>query len=437
MAERGLPGMSIGIVHDQELIWARGFGFSDNEKKSPATAKTIYRMASNTKLFTATAIMQLRDRGKLQLDDPVVKHLPWFRFRNRHPDAPTVTIRHLLTHTSGLPREAAFPYWTDYQFPTREQIVQTLSSQESVFPPETQWKYSNLALTLAGEIVAAVSGESYAAYIHKHILDPVGMTSTSVILPQEHKIRLATGYGRRMPDGTRKIMPFSDIKGLTPAGNLSSTVEDFARFVSLQFRDGKAGGNQILKGSTLREMHRVHWLQPDWKRGWGLGFHVWRQGERVLIGHGGSLPGYRTQTTLSPEEKIAVMVMTNADDGDPAHYVNQALELVAPAIVKAAAPPAKVKRADTLWEKYAGKYRSVSGVESQVLILNGELVLFSPTTLDPKGSLAKLVPETEHTFRLSGEDGYMALGEPVRFEFGPDGKIARMKIGENYSSRQN
>ena len=123
MAYRSVPGMSVGVVYDQTLIWARGFGYADVEKKIPATPATIYRMASVTKTFTATAIMQLRDAGKLSLDDPVVKHLPWFKVKSRFHDAPAVNIRHLLTHTSGLPREAAYPYWTDNFFPPLEQIM--------------------------------------------------------------------------------------------------------------------------------------------------------------------------------------------------------------------------------------------------------------------------------------------------------------------------
>jgi CubicO group peptidase (beta-lactamase class C family) len=165
MAYRGLPGMSVGIVDDHDLIWAKGFGYSDVEKKIPATPHTIYRVASVTKLVTATAIMQLRDAGKLHLDDPIATYLPWFTIRQRFPEAPAITIRHLLTHTSGLPRDAAFPYWMDNNFPSREQLIESLPNQETVFPPETKWKYSNLALSLAGEIVAVVSGEPYEVYI--------------------------------------------------------------------------------------------------------------------------------------------------------------------------------------------------------------------------------------------------------------------------------
>ena len=150
VASREQPGLSLGIVYDQDLIWAKGYGFADLAKKVPATPSTVYRIASISKLFTTTAILQLRDAGKLQLDDPVAKYLPWFRIKNAHPDGPTITIRHLLTHTSGLPREAAGVNWSDLTMPKREEMIQRVGEQETVFPAETEWKYSNFGLTLAG-----------------------------------------------------------------------------------------------------------------------------------------------------------------------------------------------------------------------------------------------------------------------------------------------
>src|SRR5215468_7395083 len=149
MAYSGQPGLAIGLVYDQELVWARGFGYANVEAHVATTPQTIYRIASITKLFTSTAVMQLRDAGVLQLDDPLTKHLPWFSIQQPATDAPPITIRHLLTHTSGLPREAAFPYWTDADaFPTVEQIRATVPHQETVLLPETRWAYSNLALAL-------------------------------------------------------------------------------------------------------------------------------------------------------------------------------------------------------------------------------------------------------------------------------------------------
>src|SRR5262245_18649059 len=288
-AYSGLPALSMGIVRDQEVVWAGGFGEADPLMQAPATADTLYRIASITKLFTATAILQLRDAGNLQLDDPVARHLPWFAVASRHTDAPPITIRHLITHTSGLPREAAFPYWTEGEFPTPEDLRRGLSRQEAVLASETRWKYSNLALALAGEIVAAASGEGYADYLARHVLLPLGMTSTLVTSPDPKDPRLAVGFGRRLPDGSRARAPFTDSRGITAAANMTTSVEDLARFAMLQFRDGPAGGAQILRGSTLREMHRVHWLDPDWAAGWGLGFRVMRIGQKTFVGHAGAV----------------------------------------------------------------------------------------------------------------------------------------------------
>ncbi|HMN31270.1 MAG TPA: serine hydrolase domain-containing protein, partial [Caldilineaceae bacterium] len=146
MAYREQPGLSIGVVYDQELVWAKGFGYANLERHEPATPQTLYRIASITKLFTSTAILQLRDAGKLQLDDPLSNFLSWFAIKQRFPEAPPITLRHLLTHTSGLPRESAFPYWVDNEFPSREQIQARLPEQETALPSETKWKYSNLGL---------------------------------------------------------------------------------------------------------------------------------------------------------------------------------------------------------------------------------------------------------------------------------------------------
>ena len=143
-AYSGLPGASLAVVHDQELVWAAGFGWADVERRAPATPDTLYRIASITKTFTATALLQLRDAGKLQLDDPLARHLPWFDIASPHAEAPPITIRHLLTHTAGLPREAAFPYWTDFDFPTVERLREGLARQRGILATETQWKYSNL-----------------------------------------------------------------------------------------------------------------------------------------------------------------------------------------------------------------------------------------------------------------------------------------------------
>lgn len=430
MAYTGQPGLSIGLVHDQTLVWARGFGRADVEARRPATPDTLYRIASITKLFTATAIVQLRDAGRLRLDDPVAAHLPWFKVGE--PGSQPITLRHLLTHTSGLTRESPFPYWTDFAFPSIEEIRDTLDPARLVLAPDTRWKYSNLALTVAGEVVAAVSGRPYADYVRDEILLPLGMTSTLVDAPDPDHPRLAAGYGRRLPSGERARRPFTDTRGLTPAASMTTSVRDLARFAMLQFRDGPAGGAQVLAGPSVREMHRVHWLEPDWQAGWGLGFRLNRQDGKTFVGHGGAVQGYRTNLRCIPADRVAIVVLTNADDGNPVEYADRATQWVVPALVKAAAPAAEAPAVDPAWRRYAGRYRS-AWADWQVLVLADGLAMFDPSAPDPMLSLVRLTPVGPHAFQVATRDGFGHHGELCVFELAPGGGVARLKLGENYA----
>jgi CubicO group peptidase (beta-lactamase class C family) len=432
MEFRNQPGLAIAVVSDQDLVWSRGFGYADVGKKIPMTPQTIFRIASITKTFTSTAILQLRDRGALQLDDPVAKYLPWFTYKNRFPEGPAVTIRQLLTHTSGLPRESAMPYWTEPRFPTHEELVALLHTQESIFETETKWKYSNLGMALLGEVVAAVSGQQYDEFITRNILQPLGMTSTSVNPEKSQLSRYVTPYGRRLADGTRKISPMMDAKAITPAAGISSTVEDMAKFASLHMLEGRNIQGQIVKGSTLREMHRVQWVQPNWRSGYGLGFSVRKLDDRVVFGHGGWVGGNKSQLSISPKEKVAVIVAINADDGVPAFFADRAMSMLAPIIARLTTPAAAEVRMDSSWKNFLGSYSDPSGWDTEVLVMNNKLMMYDysyPPEDNPLGGLTELTPEGVNMFRMSGEDG---SGELVVFELGNDGKVVRVKTGENY-----
>jgi D-alanyl-D-alanine carboxypeptidase len=430
-ASREEPGLSIGIVYDQELIWSKGYGLADQQKRLPATPSTLYRIASVSKLFTATAIMQLRDAGRLQLDDPVAKHLPWFRMKNVQPDAPPITIRHLLTHTSGLPRELPLFYWNDLNFPTREEMTRLLPDQDTIFPPETEYKYSNLALALAGEVVAAVSGQAYAQYVEQHILNPLGMTVTRVV-PEKTTPGIAVGYRKRVPGQPREAEDFIDARGLTPAANFASSVEDLAKLVSLQFRTGPAGGTQILKASTLREMHRVQWLRPDWQSGQGLGFWVRRSGSQVRVGHDGAAPGYKSQVDLSPADKFGVIVLINGYDADPLFYVNQAFAIVGPAVATAAEAPRAAPAADPAWSQYVGIY-TWKHVDVEIMALNGELTMIVPDAANPWDARVRLTPVGPRTFRMIGGSN---SGELLTFDVDATGRVTRLTAGSYYRIRK-
>lgn len=427
-----IPGLSIAVVLDQRIVWSRGFGLADVEGRVPASPRTIYRAASITKLFTATSLVQLRDAGKLRFDDPVSKYLPWFKPVNPFPDAPPITIWDLLTHTSGLPGEAAFPYWTDHVFPTREEIMKALPSQTLVYPPKTKYKYSNLGLALAGEVVAAVSGESWDGYVKKHILDPLGMTDTSASLPESRMGKLAFGYSRLLPDGRRTVLPVVDYKGMSPAANLTTTVEDLARFMMLQFRDDQASKRPVLTGTSLREMQRVQWMFPSWTGGRGIGFIIRRSGDKTIVGHGGWVGGYRSQLGFVPADRLGIVVMINCDDGTPNVYLDRALALLGPALRLAAPHPAAEPKTDPAWKGYVGLYTDATFWDNEVLVLDGKLVIYGhgyPPEDDPLDTIIELQPVSGHVFRSAGPNGD---GELVSFEMDGQGKVKRIKVGENY-----
>jgi CubicO group peptidase (beta-lactamase class C family) len=428
MAYRGLPGIVVGVVANQELVWAAGFGFADTKAHIPMSPATKFRMASHSKLFTATAVMQLREQGKLGLDDPVSKHLAWFRVKPAAADDPPPTIEELLTHSSGLPREAG-SHWTTYEFPTVEELKKLMPDRQAAFAPEVRFKYSNLAYTLAGMIVENVSGEPWADYVTRNIFQPLGMTESSV---DRNVPGLAVGYARRMPDGSRAVMPFIDARSMGAATGITSTVGDMAKFVSAQFRSGPRGGDRILGTGSLREMHRVRVVENTWAQGNAIGFAVRRVRDKTYVGHGGGYPGYTTQTLIQLDDKVGVIVLTNTNDSNPLDIATQLMNTVGDAVAKATAQTPSVLAWDPAWARFAGLYRSPGG-DSHVVLLNQRLVLISPSAPNLDNPV-RLEPLGNGVFRYTAPVGGGPVGETVRFvEEG--GRVVRMYTGDSYADR--
>ena len=426
--ERGLPGLAVGVVSDQELVWAKGFGVADTAAKTPMTPQTRFRMASHSKLFTATAIMQLREEGKLRLDDPVTTHLPWFAVRHAEADDPPITIEELLTHSSGLPREAG-AHWTTFNFPNSEELRGLMAERQAPFAPEVRWKYSNLAYAIAGMVIEQVSGQTWSDYLQRHIFDPLGMKSSSV---DRNVAGLAIGYGRRLPDGTRAVNPFIDARGMAAATGLTSTVEDMARFVSAQFRKGRRGGAQILSTGSLREMHRIRVLESNWTQGNAIGFAVRKAGDKVYVSHGGSYPGYQTNTLIWLDGSVGVIVLTNADDGNPGGIATELMNTVGQAVAKVAAATPPAVAWDPSWSRFAGLYRGRGG-DSHVVELKESLVLINPAAANLDNP-TRLVPIGNGQFRFTAPTGGGPVGEIVRF-VEENGRVVRMILGDSYVER--
>lgn len=423
-----LPGISVAIVKDQEVLWSKGYGVADLKKKNPATPETIYSICSITKLFTSIAIMQLYEQGKLRLDDSLSSILPEHQIRQQFSDSGPITIRGLLTHSAGLPREADFPYWSgpDYKFPTKEQIVEKLESQETLYPASTYFQYSNLGMTLLGEVVEKLSGKPYDTYVQENILKPLRLSNTFARLPQELLgSRLATGYSSINRQGLREMVPPFDAQGIRPAAGYASTVQDLAQFASWQFRLLSNGGKEILKSATLKDMQRVHWVDPDWKIHWGLGFVVFQNNGKTLTGHWGACPGYRSILLMDPEQKLAFIVLINAME-NPWKYASQMRTILQKGW--------KEKKSTTAIdiEQYTGLYNAQPwGSEKKLLSWYGHLAILDLPSENPLEDMTLLQHISGDVFRRIRRDD--ELGEEIRFERDEKtGKITRLWEHSNY-----
>ncbi len=424
-----IPGIAIGIVYEQDLIWAKGYGFSDLDSRTPMTPETLLRIGSVTKVFTATAIMQLRDLGKLKLDDPITRHLPDFEIQNPFPDAPPITIWNLLTHTAGLPREAAFPYWTDHEFPSSDEVVEAAAKQTLIYTPGTEYKYSNLGVSLLGAIIEEVSGRSYREVIESQVFAPLKMELSYVDPPAEMIPGLATAYMRRRPDGSRETMDYYETRGMASMGSIVSTVEDMARFAALNLRSGNSTADgEILRTSTMREMHRPQWVYTNWSGAMGLGFRITPHNGLNTVSHGGWIGDHRSHLLLVPETRLGVVVMVNAGDVSPYVFSYEALDLVGDAIAASTKVAPKEGRFSPAWERYTGLYSDPWGWEYRVLILSDRLVMYShdyPPGESAEDGLTNLEYVEGDTFKIDE-------GEFVSFEMTDDGKVERIKRRTDY-----
>lgn len=448
-----IPSLSAAVVHEQEVVWSGAYGMAHPDRGVPATTSTLYSICSISKLFTSISLMQLRDRGLVALDDPVAKHLDWFTLQQQYEGSAPITVEGILTHSAGLPRESDQPYWSapDFPFPTRDAIIAGLRNQETLYPAWKHFQYSNLGLTLAGEIVRARSGMPYDRYVREHVLTPLGLENTYPEIPEQHRGgQLAQGFSSLGRDGTRAPTPFFQAKGIAPAAGFASTADDLAKFVAWQLRRREGGGEEVLKPTTLEEMQRVHYVDPQWNTFWGLGFSVARRNDKTFVGHGGSCPGYRTQIAIQPDDGIGLVFLASAMV-NTSTYLYGMYDLVAEAIRGAsgkgdAAKPATADAAGGTsadeasapdLTPYLGTYSQQPwGGESAAIRWKGGLALMSLPTSNPTRAITRLKHVEGDTF-LHAFEGRAPddPGEEIVFERDAQGRVTGYRQFGNLSPR--
>ena len=309
MADKGLPAVSIALVDGQKIVWSKGFGFADPKAKVPATAETVYRVGSVSKLFTDIAIMQLSEQGKLDIDAPVTRYLPDFRPRN--PFDKPITLRQLMSHRSGLVREPPVGSYFDPTEPSLAKTIASLNDTGLVYAPESRTKYSNAAIATVGYVLEKTQGQPFAKYLKRAVLDPLGLENTSFEPTPQITKKLATANmwtvdGREFPAPTFEL-------GIAPAGSMYTTVKDMGHFMSALFAGGRGAEGPMLKQATLDQMWTPQYANEGQTTGFGLGFGISDMDGHRRIGHGGAIYGFATQLSFLPEEKIGVVVVTTKD----------------------------------------------------------------------------------------------------------------------------
>ena len=434
-----IPGLSVGVVRGDSLAGYYSFGTQKLGSDIPPTAQTISRVASITKTFTATAILQLRDLGKLELDDPLLLHLPDFTVASAlHGTLEGVTLRRMMTHNSGLRTEHPLTNWDAPSFPSSQELLEGLAEIEVVIPQDSQWKYSNLAVGLLGHVITAASGVPYEQYIHEEITGPLGLANTRFELDSDQADMKATGYSHPTPGTTDlRIAPYAPLRGIASAGQLHSNVEDLAKWVSFQFSSGrKTHPSKVLSAATLAEMHRAVYMANDWASGQAIGWRMNRRDGFVLHEHGGGIQGFSSSVVFSVEAQTGVIVLANIWPAlAPYSIAGDIAEIVINELgpVEEEATTGLVDVTQDNAAPYVGRYWAEPGVYVVVEYDEtgsgfrlgapgqGEYGLHGPAELKIDPSL-----EDHHSFRLQGGRG---AGELAVFSQVDDGTAESFRLG--------
>ncbi len=441
-----IPGLSIVIVHDQTVLLAKGFGYADLVKKIPADPQTVYRVGSVTKVLTALMLMQLRDAGKLHLDDPIAKYLPEFKIKSRFPDARPATFLQVAAHYSGLPIEP--PMAHEYQaaekfkFPSVEEQLKSLKDVEMIVPAMTKYSYSNLGYNIMGLALSRVAKQPYQQYVESHILKPLAMNHSGFALTEQMKSHFAVGYKSARPDGTHERSSYPEY-GMA-SGMLYSTVDDLAEFLSLFFREGPAGGKQVLGSSSLLEMLIPVAVSTDirrdekgrplslWDTGSTIGFSVGPfNGEQIDYKPGGTA-GFSSMVYINYPRKLGMALLTNTET-QPFYLGYDLLKKLTPVLAKSLERRHNQALMEALpsWQKYTGRYviidtnavRTLTFSEFDFSIVNEKLVVTVPELLPGSVVYMKETPLAPYRQNVFYVDGGSFYGNRMTFESNQDGSM--------------
>lgn len=392
LTDANVPGASVAIVEDDEVVYTGGFGSRNLERNTPATPETLYGIASCSKSVAALAVLVLEERGELSVEDPVGEHVDAFELDGR--DGP-IRIHDLLTHTSGLPSlktsEVLLSRLTGLGERTvplgdREDFYRHLNgAADEITHDRGEWAmYNNSGYIVVGDIVRSVTGESFASFVEREILDPLGMERTTFD-PDEADENVMTPYFLR--DGDPEETPYPHRPRSNPAGGLLAPVTELTRYLRLQTGGGRVDGVDIVSADQLARAHEEHTMRAG--RPYGYGWHHRQVGDRTLIGHGGSLGVSSAYLGFTEDGEYALAIGANTTPSPTPPTVAAGLL----AILEGTAPEAAVPyyARDERFEELTGEYESYRGVTTATVERDASVLrLEVEGTLDTESLL--LVP---------------------------------------------
>lgn len=386
-------GLAVGVVRDGALTFFDGHGHADIASHTPITEDTVFRIASITKTFTAIAVLQLWEQGLVDLDAPANNYLRAYQLIPRKSSFRPATVRHLLTHTAGIPQVLRLTDWLSPerdegfkigQAPTLAEYYRDRGGLCLLVEPGTTFAYGDHTFGTLGQLVEDVSGESLDRYFREHIFEPLGMGDSDLVRSERIQSRLATGY----IIGSHGIKAVVDRDGVTVgAGSIYSTPRDMARYLAALLGGGANEHGRMLKPETMASMFAPHFQTDPRVAGFGLGF--WRSSldGHPAVWHEGALPGFNSQIWLAPDEGVGVMAFTNGARGAMTWLILEASGLLSQALdlpdegIRSDVPQRPERWGDLCgWYRLSAQWtdmqsRIMAGLGAEVFVRGGQLML--------------------------------------------------------------
>ncbi|MEU2349271.1 serine hydrolase domain-containing protein [Modestobacter sp. NPDC049651] len=416
-----VPGVQAAVRVGDRLVLSTALGVADVTSGEPLTTGHLFRIASHSKTFTAVAVLQLVEAGRMRLDDPIARWVP-------EVPAPlaAVTVRELLGHQGGVVRDGRDnDHWQLlHAFPDADELLELAGDGGAVFGRNEHFKYSNIGYSLLGLAIEAVTGTGYGAHVQVAVVDRLGLSDTGPELDPARAGEYAAGHtGLLDGEDARLTIPHVDTRAMAAATGFHSTAEDLTRFGAAHVR----GDERLLTEGSKRLMQRAESeisAHGEEVRRYGLGLDLLRLRERQLVGHSGGYPGHITRTWVDPVGQVVVSVLTNAIDG-PADVLARGLlallDLALDAPSPAADPAGELAR-------YTGRFANLWGV-LDVVELGGRLVLLHPASPAPTEGYVELTVERPDVLRQEAVAGFGSAGETVEYDRAADGRVTAVRFG--------